>query len=601
MVLDRDLVAIRAGRKVSKSNSLAILALYWAEVMGGRVFLTSSSFAQIKRVLWLEITRMVRQAHLAVDVPISPTTGIRFPGGGEIVGRTANRADNMQGYSGADMLYLADEAGGIPAKVLAAIEGNLAGGGKLVLAGNPTSTSGLYFDAFHALGDMWATIHISSHESPEHHRGGRHTRPGGAVVDRPATAGVGERSALADAHIHGNFPRTAADAVLGLQDVLDAVTRRTDADAMGAQPDGLLYLGVDVGWTGDDPSVIQPRRGLYAYDPTPIQGQDPTQVADATRRVASIMRRPGKVPVVNVDVIGIGAGTYSDLLHNTPSDLPLRVHPINVAERATSDTDDGPGYALLRDQLWFAGADWVRSGGMLPPNQLLRGKLLAAKHTINARGQRKVTPKDALRDVLHRSTDYADALHLSIYHPPTPIIGGSAVVTGGRESVILDASGQPISAAAASPDPSLDGGWYRVSQGLNHPTSMSKVVGMANLSRIVERSAARVAYMTNPLVYGGLQAIMSYVLGDGLSYGEMADSRAEGAVGRILAAERHAHAGGKRSSSSTWSTARYWRCSPPTGRRGRNAACRRTWPSTILRGAGSTTRWTGSRTRSIPS
>jgi len=89
--------------------------------------------------------------------------------------------------------------------------------------------------------------------------------------------------------------------------------------------------------------------------------------------------------------------------------------------------------------------------------------------------------------------------------------------------VILDASGNPIS---ASTDPGLRGGWVRTGPGIERPTSVSQMLGQP-VSRHLERTAARLAYLTNPLVFGAVEALHGIALGTNLTYGRMSDDRAD--------------------------------------------------------------------------
>lgn len=74
-------------------------------------------------------------------------------------------------------------------------------------------------------------------------------------------------------------------------------------------------------------------------------------------------------------------------------------------------------------------------------------------------------------------------------------------------------------------DPGLRGGWIE-SGGFNSPANpISTILGLS-LNRDLERRAARAAYMLNPILWGGIEVVASFVIGEGISYGELADKRA---------------------------------------------------------------------------
>ncbi len=404
-------VAVRAGRKVSKSTSIAILALHNALARGQPTLLTSSSYDQLKAIVWEEITKLATRARLPIDIPLDPRTSARTPTGGLISGRSVAKRENMQGYSGFDALYIADEASGLRRDIIEALEGNLAGGGRLVLFGNPTLTSGPFYDAFHGSRGTWHGIRISSRESPN--VTGEARIPGLAMPEWIARTEEekGADSPFVAIHIDGEFPGNGSNAVITLALVMTAHARWEATQAAGR-----LQLGVDVARSGDDETVVQPTRGLKALTPLTARGTDSHAVAQLVLTAVALHGHPNEIPLACVDVIGIGAGAY-DVLRNDYGDR-LDVRPVNVSESATSRPDEG-GYRRLRDQLWFAVKDWLEEGGSIPDDELLRGDLIAPQYRFDERGRYVVSSKDELREATGRSPDRADALALSIYQPPS--------------------------------------------------------------------------------------------------------------------------------------------------------------------------------------
>lgn len=419
-IRDQDRVAVRAGRKVSKSTTAVVAALWWAVTRKGKVFMTSMTHSQIKDILWSELRTIVEKSEFSFrNIPLDPKTGFRPRHGGSIVGRTADNRENMQGYSGADTLYLVDEASGMDRTIFEAIDGNTAGGGKIVLMGNPTRTAGIYYDAFHRNRKEWHGIRISSRESPNVVED-RIVIPGLAVkswVDKQDEK-FGKDDPYVRVHVDGEFPGSGTNTVINL-----AMSEAAQERWAGTPAVGRLELGVDVARMGGDESVVYPRRGLKAFKPIAERSTDTFDVVNMVLRAIELHGHAGERPLVKVDVIGIGAGVY-DVLNKQHRDK-LDAAPINVAEAPTAepDPDEGiPGYAQLRDQIWFALRDWIKAGGSFPPDEDTHGDVIAPVYKFNARGRYKVSSKDEIRELISRSPDRADALGLSVYTPPPPLI-----------------------------------------------------------------------------------------------------------------------------------------------------------------------------------
>jgi len=407
-IRDHDRVAYRAGRKVSKTTGAAAAAIWWS-MRGGKVLVTAPTAATLKDPFWLELETLLGRLPHPPHVPLQPTTPIRMPNHGRIVGRQAQKRENLQGPSGADSLYIIEEASGVRREIVEAIEGNVAGGGKILMIGNPTMLSGPYYDAFHAPGTRYHQIHLSSRDSPNV-KEDRIVIPGLAIKEwiEEQEEKHGADSPFVQIHIDGEFPTTGANSVIPLA-LVEAAERRHPTTT----GDGTLTLGVDVARSGNDESVIQPVRGKRALDPTGYRNQTGPTLGRHVITTATNLRQGQEHVTVNVDVIGVGASAYDYLVENAPE--WIHTNPINVAEAATAE-----GYHRLRDQIAFAVREWIEAGGAIPHHPELRTDLIALTYEFTSSGKYKVASKEDLRETLARSPDYGDALALGIYAPPAP-------------------------------------------------------------------------------------------------------------------------------------------------------------------------------------
>lgn len=414
-------VAIRAGHKVSKSNTLAGVALAWVSTKdGARVVLTSSTFRQVKQILWRELRILHSRAANQIGGKLhdDPETGLVFPDGRQVFGFSTQDPDAAAGISGANVLFLVDEGQGVPRQIYEVLEGNAAGGAHIAVAGNPSQTSGTYFDAFHSQADEWHRIRISSEESPNV-RAGRIVIPGLAtrewVEDRKRV--WGEDSDLYRVRVRGDFPKQASNAVISI----DAVTAAVAAWEV-TEAEGPLELGVDPAYDGADETVIFPRRGRKLFEPEVVRKLDGVEVAG---KVLEVVRKHYQGIYervrVKIDVVGIGASAADQLDHSEAARiLGIEVVPVKSQESPTRGGRAGePEYFNLRSQLWFGMADWLKDGGALPQISRLERDLVTPTFDLDNKNRLKVESKKEIRKRLGRSPDYGDAACLAVYDAPS--------------------------------------------------------------------------------------------------------------------------------------------------------------------------------------
>jgi hypothetical protein len=420
-VARHDRVAVRSGHKTGKSKGVGALAFWWAMTrVEGRVIMTSSGNRQVKSILWREIKTIHRRARVPLGGKLNedPATGLQFGDGREIIGFTTKEKEKMAGFSGQNLLFIVDEASGVPQEIFEAIDGNRAGGAKIVLLSNPTQVSGEFYDAFHDKTDLYFPIHIRSDETPNCVEG-RIVVPGLATLQwieekRVEYGPDYENDPFYQVRVLGDFPSQSERSVIALSLVAKAIDDWEDAEE-----DGPLELGVDVARFGDDDSVICSRRGKKALGFRAVHGMDTQQVANEVRAEVRERRKPrdGAKVRVKVDVIGIGAGVADEL----KKDADIEVIEVNVSESGWATDNEGrQKYVKVRDQIWFATRDWLKEGGAIPNDKLLRGELVAPSYSFDSQGRQKVEAKDEIKKRLGRSPDRADALGMAIFNAPLP-------------------------------------------------------------------------------------------------------------------------------------------------------------------------------------
>jgi len=413
-----DWVTVRSGHGVGKSaiDGAAALWFWSTRGPGARVILTATKFQQITEVVWAEIRRMYIAAKqpLGGDLPVLPTTGLRSEDGRQIFGITASEAESFAGIRAPEMLVIADEASGIDERIFEAMMGNLAGGGKLLLTGNPTKSTGFFFESHKS--ERFRRIHIPSTLSPNVTG---EMRVKGLVTpewiqDRREAWG-GETGVLYRIRVMGEFVEQSEGRLFPPALILEAEVRWTKEDCL---PTGPLCIGVDpAGDGGDgDESGFAARRGKRIVHLHTRAGlSDQAHVVDVLGIIAE-HRGTKEQPLIVLDRDGVvGARVYGAMLTH------LAQHPEAfklIGFRGSEPAKRRPQEIHLhRDELWFNLVEIFREGLAVPPHVKLQGDLAAMRFDRLVHGKATVLRKQTIRRELGRSPDLGDALALACYRP----------------------------------------------------------------------------------------------------------------------------------------------------------------------------------------
>lgn len=296
-------------------------------------------------------------------------------------------------HNSENVLLVADEASGVPEAVFEAAIGSMSGEhATTLLLGNPTRTSGFFFDSHHKNRDDWHTIHVSCLNS-------RLVSP--AFVQQVART-YGEDSNAYRVRVLGEFPRSDDDTVISLE--LAEGARDRDVQPTRSAP---MIWGVDVARFGDDSSALAKRRGNAQ-----VGKVKKWKKLDLMQTVGVVKAEWDETPEADrpveilVDSIGLGAGVVDRL-----RELNLPVRGINVSELPALKG----AYGNLRSELWFTARAWFeRRDCKLEDDEELIADLVSVKYLPpDSTGKIRVESKEATKKRLRRSPDVADAFLLT--------------------------------------------------------------------------------------------------------------------------------------------------------------------------------------------
>jgi len=349
-----------------------------------------------------------------------------------------------------------DEAAGVRAELYKTMEDVIVGThNRALLIGNPTVTSGPYFDA--ARSGKWNVITISALEHPNITAGLRGEpdvipgavslgwlldklddpywcEPLGAPADDEqrkewAQAGAFEfppgedvwyqPGPVGEAKILGRFPATLTDTVWALTWLERARERE-----LTWQEGDCLTIGADIARFGDDASTIHIRRGPISLHHDSWRKEDNMATAGRIWRAVQDMMEHHRPPHVDiyVDTTGGHGGGPADRLR----ELTLNNELFSIIDvNSSSNAYDGRKYPNRRSELWFGSADEYGRSGRLDLSRLeqrhydaLCSQLTGVKYSYDSQGRKVVEPKKDMKQRVGRSPDDADAFNLAY-------IGGS--------------------------------------------------------------------------------------------------------------------------------------------------------------------------------
>jgi phage terminase large subunit len=308
----------------------------------------------------------------------------------------------LSGLHSKYVFYLLDETGAMPPQIGRAAEQGLARceWGRIAQAGNPLSETGLLGESVKLQSHLWVVIPVTG-DPDDPNRSPR-------IPIEWAKQQIelyGRDNPWVMAYVLGKFPPTALNALLGPDEVREAMGRHL-------QPDDYNFvqkrIGGDIARFGDDATVLFYRQGLNASKrPVEMRGANSTQVA---ARYMLAKERTGS-EMEFIDETGGHAAGVIDACQLAGVNL----YPVNFSGKA-----DDPRYFNKRSEMHFKFAEWVKAGGALPNMPELIREFTVPTYTFH-NGKLRVVEKEFIKALLNgKSPDYLDAILTTFCIPDQP-------------------------------------------------------------------------------------------------------------------------------------------------------------------------------------
>lgn len=274
-------LSIKSGQGVGKTAFSAIVFLWFLTCyQNSRVVATAPTRQQLNDVLWAELEKWRQQSPFLKRLLKWTKTYIYVVGREKRwfgVARASSKPENMQGFHEDNMLFIIDEASGVPDEVLEAVRGTLSGvNNKLLLVGNPTKTSGMFYDSHTTERANWSTMTVDSSLSKRTDKENIQS-----LINK-----YGAESNVVRVRVHGLFPLAEDDVFIPITMLEKSIATDIEVNEIPT----IIDIGCDVARFGDDKTVIGYRTDGVVRFYKKRHGQDTMATANDVLMLGNILR-----------------------------------------------------------------------------------------------------------------------------------------------------------------------------------------------------------------------------------------------------------------------------------------------------------------------
>jgi phage terminase large subunit len=297
------------------------------------------------------------------------------------------------------VLFLIDEAGGVPVPVMRTAEAALqreGTEGHIVMAGNTTATDGCLYEAIVTRRHMWKPYEVTADPDDP-----RRTSRIDIEYCRQQIKEFGRDNPFVMINILAKFPTQGVNQLISADQVRECIGRHLHQKAYDYAP---KIIGADIADMGDDRTVFFPRQGLAYFKPTVLRNMDPVFIAGHLGQLCTSWGAQS----IQMDASGgYGAGPIAILRDQGFTVLPVY---------GSGEPLDRKFFNKRSECMWNA-CENIKMGASLPSEcDELVGELAAI--TYGYKGDRIILePKALIKARIGRSPDLADALGYSHAFP----------------------------------------------------------------------------------------------------------------------------------------------------------------------------------------
>jgi hypothetical protein len=307
-------------------------------------------------------------------------------------------AEGLSGFHAKDsLMFIIDEASGVPDAVFPAVEGALTGeNAYCILASNPTRLKGYYYDVFHrrATGERYKKIHVPCSTS---------ARVTQQYLDMMSER-YGKEHPIYKIKVDGDFPTDEEGFLIPYSHIQHMENNKKELIVSKSMP---IEIGIDMGRT-KAASVACVRQGynILNWEEKRRYGGI-TETNELTQWVVGLINT-WEPQSVKIDALHIGMGVCDNL-------KPIYSFIVPIIGQAKSNEPDR--YMNIRAEGYYTLAEmipklWCKNW----PDRALT-ELGDLYKKVSPSGRRAIESKEEMRKRALKSPDYADALMYAFLNP----------------------------------------------------------------------------------------------------------------------------------------------------------------------------------------
>jgi len=405
-------VAVYSCHSSGKSHLASRLLIWFSQTHPDSIsIVTAPKYEQAKDVLWRGVIEAWAKSQLQLQgVPYSTFWEIKA-GKWYAKVTSTKKEDSFQGVHAPYLLFVFDEATGIPDPIWEATEANLASGeGYWLVIGNPLRPEGRFYKTL--FDPTFYKVKISAFDTPLFTGEIDEIPPKYAEVLRKvlitpkfvenAKLKYGEDSPYYKVKVLAEFPTETSSSMFKVADI-EACMKKKSVEVTTP-----IVITCDPARYGDDYTVITVWEGYKMVELIPLKGKPLSFVGNLIGSLTAKWRATSII----IDANGLGAGLVDMLRANKDIAKKANVIEVYASEKAFNDRV----YADARTEMYFLLKEKIENRELsLINSKELKQELLAMEYTFTGKGQFKLVNKDVIRKKIGRSPDFADATALRFY------------------------------------------------------------------------------------------------------------------------------------------------------------------------------------------